>query len=328
MLVFIEFLRAIATLLILNSHLKGVYPTDFLSFGGGLGLALFYMLSGYLLSNINENTKFVKWYLKKLLRLYVPLFLFRGFLVVVGYIKIASIMDFVRNFIFPTYWFVASMVIFYAIYYLFVKFIYRKFGKKAIIGTWFFCGLCFTVLYATQSPVGLFSLENLEFIEVFSLETPYVISQFIWFSAMLVGLYVKEFLVMLKESEKKNYLNLINAILCVLLFLAVRIFERVDIDLEFLLSISYIGFAYFLFRFFIGLENLLKGIQGKIYFKPIEIISMCSLEIFYVQFIWISLFKSIVFPLNILLLVAGTLFTGFILHIISNKVISIKKQLK
>lgn len=326
MLVFIEFLRAIATLLILNSHLKGVYPTDFLSFGGGLGLALFYMLSGYLISNINENTKFVKWYFKKLLRLYVPLFLFRGFLVVVGYIKITSIMDFVRNFIFPTYWFVASMVIFYAIYYLFVKFIYRKFGKKAIIGTWIFCGLSFTVLYATQSPVGLFSLENLEFMEVFSLETPYIISQFIWFSAMLVGLYVKEFLVMLEEPEKKNYLNLINAILCVLLFLAVRIFELVDIDLEFLLSISYVGFAYFLFRFFIGLENLLKGIQKKIYFKPIKIISMCSLEIFYVQFIWISLFKSIVFPLNILLLVAGTVFTGFILHKISNKVLSIKKQ--
>lgn len=37
---------------IANSHFKGVYPTDLLSFGGGFGLALFYMISGFLLADM------------------------------------------------------------------------------------------------------------------------------------------------------------------------------------------------------------------------------------------------------------------------------------
>ena len=36
MIQFIEVVRAIATMLIANSHFKGVYPTDLLSFGGGV----------------------------------------------------------------------------------------------------------------------------------------------------------------------------------------------------------------------------------------------------------------------------------------------------
>ena len=46
MIAFIEVSRAIATAFIANSHFKGVYPTDILSFRGGFGLALFYMISG------------------------------------------------------------------------------------------------------------------------------------------------------------------------------------------------------------------------------------------------------------------------------------------
>ena len=60
MIQFIEVLRAIATALIANSHFKGVYPTDLLSFGGGFGLALFYMISGFLLAKIKRITKFTE----------------------------------------------------------------------------------------------------------------------------------------------------------------------------------------------------------------------------------------------------------------------------
>lgn len=36
MLHYIELLRAFATVLVANSHFKGVYPNDILSFGGGV----------------------------------------------------------------------------------------------------------------------------------------------------------------------------------------------------------------------------------------------------------------------------------------------------
>lgn len=326
MLVFIEVLRAIATLLIFNSHLKDVYPTDILSFGGGLGLALFYMLSGYLLSDINENTRFPKWYLKKIKRLYVPLILYRMILLVIGYIQVSSFTGFIKAFLFPAYWFVASMVIFYAIYYLFVKFIYRKFGKKSIIGAWLFCGISFLILYITKSPIGLFSLENLQICNKFSVETPYVISQFIWFSSMLLGLYVKEFSNNQIKMTNRKYLYLICSVVCVLLFLVVRVFEKLGLDLEFLLPISYIGFSYCVFIFFEGLEDSLKNLQGKIYLKPIKIISICSLEIYFVQFVWINLFKEIIFPINLFLIIFVTIIVGFILHTVSNKLLNLNKK--
>lgn len=323
MLVFIEFLRAIATLLIFNSHLKGVYPTDILSFGGGLGLALFYMLSGYLLSNINENTRFTKWYFKRIGRLYVPLVLFRTILVVIGNIQINSFIGFIKTFVFPAYWFVASIVIFYVIYYLFVKFVYRRFGKKAIVTAWVFCGISFVVLYITKSPIGLFSLENLQIYNKFGVETPYVISQFIWFSAMLLGLYVKEFSINKVKALKGKYLYLVFSIASVLVFLGVRVFERFGFNLEFLLPISYIGFAYFIFEFFELVENELKKQQKKVFFKPVRLVSMCSLEIYFVQFVWINLFKEIMFPINFILIIAVTIVSGVVLHIVSNKLLNI-----
>lgn len=90
MFYFIEYLRAIATLLVANSHFKGVYPNDILSFGGGFGLALFYMISGFLLANIQNDTKLYKWYLPKLMRLYIPLFIVRIIEIIVGYREIVS----------------------------------------------------------------------------------------------------------------------------------------------------------------------------------------------------------------------------------------------
>ena len=68
---FVEIYRCLATLIILNSHYNGVYPIR-LDIGGELGLAMFFMLSGYLCVNIDEHTKFIPWYLKHILRLYIP----------------------------------------------------------------------------------------------------------------------------------------------------------------------------------------------------------------------------------------------------------------
>lgn len=59
-----------------------------ISFGGGL--ALFYMISGYVLVNINENSRFYVWYLKKVTRLYISLITLRLIEIVVEYIEIRS----------------------------------------------------------------------------------------------------------------------------------------------------------------------------------------------------------------------------------------------
>lgn len=132
MIQFIEVVRAIATMLIANSHFKGVYPTDLLSFGGGFGLALFYMISGFLLANIKPNTELISWYAKKVARLYIPLVILKSIETVIGYLKIKTAGQLFREFVFPASWFGASMLILYLVYYGIVKFLYAKKGMPSI----------------------------------------------------------------------------------------------------------------------------------------------------------------------------------------------------
>lgn len=51
---FIVLVRAIAAIVITNSHYTGVYPTDLIANGGLLGDVLFFAVSGYCLSNIKD----------------------------------------------------------------------------------------------------------------------------------------------------------------------------------------------------------------------------------------------------------------------------------
>ena len=76
----IIWLRCIATLLITNSHFTRLYPGgfSFLSFGGLFGNSLFFLLSGYCLTNI--RTSFPEWYFKRIKRLYLPYALLLPFL--------------------------------------------------------------------------------------------------------------------------------------------------------------------------------------------------------------------------------------------------------
>lgn len=319
MLLFIEVLRTIAVLLIFNSHLKGVYPTDILSFGGGFGLALFYMLSGYLLSGINQKTRFFKWYSKRIIRLYIPLVIFEVIKFIFGFTKITCFQDFFKAFIFPTYWFVASMIILYAVYYLFVKYIYNRYGKKAISTILVICFTLFLIFYISRSPLGLFSLQSLKVSDVFSVESPYLISQLIWFSSMLVGLSVKNTDFFRTNVLKQKTLCFLGVVICSLIFFVVRIFGKIDIDLEFLLPFSYIGFAYFIFGFIKLFENGLQNARGTPVFKLIKIISKSSLEIYYVQFVFIVLFKEFIFPLNFALILVAAILTAVLLHFVSEK---------
>ena len=59
MIEYATFLRALAAVLITNSHYTGVYPMNIIASGGLLGDVIFFALSGFVLSNIKEN--FVAW---------------------------------------------------------------------------------------------------------------------------------------------------------------------------------------------------------------------------------------------------------------------------
>lgn len=81
---FVEVMRCFATLFVLNSHYEGVYPIP-LDIGGELGLAIFFLLTGYLTVNIRQETNFGDWILRRLIRIYTPLFIWQTSLVLINY---------------------------------------------------------------------------------------------------------------------------------------------------------------------------------------------------------------------------------------------------
>lgn len=320
---FIEIIRAIATILIANSHFKGVYPTDVLSFGGGFGLALFYMISGFLLANIKPGTGLLSWYGKKVARLYIPLILLKAVEVLIGYLKIESVERFIREFIFPASWFGASMLILYLVYYWIVKMVYNKTGMGAVRIYNVICLVAFLWMFMTKCRIGMFSLETLRVADVFGIETPYLISLPVWMMAMLIGFELRKAFDSRSAAFTRGWemwLYGAGILVFTAVFLAAKIWEKRDAGsaLMILLPISYIGFACCVFCFFAGQETKIRLIADTLPKKILFLVSSCSLEIYYIQFPWIHLLKKYAFPVNWILIVIVTIFSGYILHCVSN----------
>jgi hypothetical protein len=122
------FLRAVAILIVFNSHLDDYYPRAQMATGGAVGNALFFALSsfGLVLSSRKRTLPFPDWCARRFLRLYpaiwmgllvywLPLELWgcfgpsQGFLAVLG------------NFFYPPWWFVQILLVFYPLGYALTK---------------------------------------------------------------------------------------------------------------------------------------------------------------------------------------------------------------
>lgn len=310
----IDVLKAVAVLLILNSHMKGVYPSDIVSFGGGFGLAVFYTVSGYLLSK-KPITCIKSWYLKKIMRLYIPIWIYGGFRVLTGIRQIYSVTEFIHVFVFPTYWFVASMVILYLVYYFVVGRINQN--KNIINHILYVCLVAYTILYFCNIKFCFLSLESLE-IEGRGVETPYIIMLLIWFVCMLNGVRMRTLQGKIKSTSPREFILLA---VSVLLFLIVKLIsQRYIQQLEILLGIIYIVFADSLFKVAFGCEKILQKESNGIIGKFICLLSRASLEIYLVQIVIIRSFRDFIFPVNWVIICCLTIVAGFVLQKLSGVV--------
>ena len=129
-------LRAIAILLITNSHIDQLYPWPKLGAGGSLGNSIFFFLSGlgialswrYAEKAKPEKNALRRWFPHRFGRLYLPVFIFvTVFLVIVfGGWKTWSYPDYFNNYIIvKDYWFILSLLVFYLLIFPVLKY-YRS----------------------------------------------------------------------------------------------------------------------------------------------------------------------------------------------------------
>ncbi len=114
--------RALAVLLVTNSHLEAFYPRSFLADGGLIGLALFFAASGFglALSSRTRTMAFPGWMWRRAKRIYPALWLavIAMGLIANGQWKSWQFQDYVAQFVYPTqYHFIAKILVFYVAIY-------------------------------------------------------------------------------------------------------------------------------------------------------------------------------------------------------------------
>ncbi|MBE7020689.1 MAG: acyltransferase [Ruminococcaceae bacterium] len=312
MFTFISILRAVATMLITNSHFGSLYPIPDLATGGALGNSLFFLVSGFCL--YKPKTDFKSWYLKRLIRLYTPLILFNLYVL----LKTENVFKtLLFDFIFPQrYWFVCALIVMYPILYYIIM---HKFERKQFL----ICTAILCVLYASI----YFMLDKqsyvVETIGIYGIRFSYIFSFFL----MLLGAYLRKNVnkfIELVQDKKIAYWFVLNFV-CYYIFLVTMQKFKFLLKLQFVETLLCIGTVVTFFLLLIGMEKYLSKYKNKPIFKVFEFLGSLTLEIYIVQFVLIDLINNLklVFPLNCIVALSAILVAAVILNKVSTKVIKL-----
>jgi hypothetical protein len=124
-----DFLRFVATVLIVNSHLDAYYPWPMLATGGMLGNSLFFLLSafGVAASWRNHPRPFSQWYGRRIQRILPSVWAYYVlFVLPLAFVQDKFVfdrrLDFLSHFLFPPdLWFVRALLIYYIVVFVIIS---------------------------------------------------------------------------------------------------------------------------------------------------------------------------------------------------------------
>lgn len=300
--VFINLVKIIAAVLITNSHMESLYPNTSFAFGGALGNALFFVVSGFCLSHKRENA-FILWMGDRLKRIYIPLWTVTLILVLLGDVVIP------RSNLIPTlllshnsFWFVNAMIIFLPLFYLIRRYCMGKVYVVAILAV-----MTYLVWY-----VGFLD------IQVWSVEGNGYFKYVFYFGVMLTGIIIKYYEGELNLVLKEKTLVLGSvAVLCFLGYVFMKILTKnvpSTMPFQFVIQIFTLGFAVSFFLFMWSNESLLKKF---FYNKIYRIVADSTLEIYLINMMIISRSKLTSSILDAFIAFALIFVIGVVIHVAS-----------
>ncbi len=314
---FIVLIRALAAIVITNSHYTGVYPTDLIANGGLLGDVLFFAVSGFCLASTPPQAKFGEWYLKRFIRVYTPTWLMTIGYIILGAYAISDLRDIVDFFIWPTHWhFVASIILLYIPLYFITKYIemnVRNYCRVAI--TLFLIQL---LLYITAYDISYYHIDKVR--------EPMI--EFLFFQAMLLGVHYRWKAI---DREKDGFAKLsgIEIVICFVLFIlyfgSKIVFQTFPSFSQYQLLNQLILFSllYSLLGIFMKFECKLKGLESSPFWTCVKFLADRTLEIYLVQYVILDYCKIGAFPINWIILTFTILAAACILHWVSQVVLKI-----
>ncbi|MBE5958656.1 MAG: acyltransferase [Lachnospiraceae bacterium] len=302
---FIIWLRAIAAMLITNSHYADIWPISKMAFGGHIGNCIFFFVSGFCLYDIKEI--FPKWYVKRIIRIYPALWIAATVSLVWGQNSADSITAYVHCYLYPTwYHFIASIMVLYCLLYLFL-YIHKKWkiDLKCFMGIVLFV---FLIIYASKFNHNLFHIESID-------------EKWVWFQfmeAMLVGAVFRDNYD--KISGSISFFEVINVVGAFVVYVVLKVVipgHKVLWILQILLPFSLLWLIVFMGIIFIKLEKIeyFKNMNDNIN-RIIVFISSISLEIYLCQYVVIA-HNKLGFPISFLVVTGEIILYAWIVHLIS-----------
>lgn len=294
MVFFITVLRALAAMIITNSHYTGVYPSDIIANGGLFGDVIFFAVSGFCLFNIKQ--KFDEWYLKRVFRCYTAPVIITGVYMLIGlYDTPTGILDALRWFIYPTnYHFVASIILLYIPYYFVVKTDKLRNNIPLIM---LGIALVYTFIYILFYDKSYYHIDKVR--------EPMI--RFLFFEAMMLGAYFR-----INVETYRNKIKITDWIMLVgsfvLYFASKLVFTNAEVlsGLQIVNQIILILLLYYTLKCFCGIDSVLEKLPKGIK-RILEYLAEITLEIYVVQYAIIPLLaKTAPFPIN-WVLITGTI---------------------
>ena len=294
---FIELLRALAAMLITNSHFDGVYPWN-ISWGGCPGVSLFFVISGFVLAKSVYKEKFFLWWLKKVIRLYISLSIVNIITVLIGFRRAS-----VGLFLFPiniNLWYVPAITVLYILYY----FVLRKMNRGGRVFAIVVAGIVYSVAYCVRYRNEFFVEPEVGFRVLYG------------FIAMMIGSMIYDHKNDATLKSKRVIWLCLGVASCGGFLIIKLLLDRVQIlmQFQFMTQVSGVAFAVFMILAGLGYETGIQRFMKTWPGRVVELISTCSLEVYLVQFAIINYMKGIVFPINLILIVALVLLSAYIVH--------------
>lgn len=311
---FIDVIKFIGVLLVLNSHMDAIYPISALATGGAIGNGLFFFASGFLSTNV--KLPFGKWYAKRLIRL-LPITSIMALIriLILGRFQISTVFI---DVIFPTYyWFVAAILLFDIPLYFLVRGGYCVRYKNQILGI---LAIIYFVYYFLLLDTSKWVVESAGLTSVAGF-----FKLIYYFGIFLLGAEMHLKIDSLESKESKQYkerfdLLLISATSFVIFYGYKVLMDRSVLLLrlqfieQLLTAITVVSFAYYMY----SIEAKLKKCKYEKIKLIVTKISSLSLELFLTQEIVVIFARQLKFPTSFFIMIAGTFLTAWLLNMAYN----------
>lgn len=305
MVEYITWLKALAALLITNSHLGGIYPLESLATGGLLGNLIFFAVSGFCLYNI--KLPFISWYWRRLTRIYPAVWCITALCIAVGTYHVSSWQHALQLFFYPTYYhFIASILILYVPFYFVARHANSCSNPARFILT--------VVVLLTITYIFCYILAfDYSYYHIDTVEEPMIL--FAYFVAMLMGANFR-----IPSCTQQNRIVTVFLLVASVAFYFYTkksiISGTILSSYQFINQISIICLLYGVLRSGKALNNFLEK-SPRFLRKPAALLASVTLEVYLVQYLVIrsSIVTEAGFPISLILVLGGIVLLAWFFHV-------------